>query len=346
MPCATHRRSPLSPGSPRRRWKGSPNPSSSSVSPTTTTRRRTASTTWRRGGRPTGSASPTGWRHGSRWSTDGSSTPATPRTPAGCMGATTVRLGLGDATFTAVGLDDLRQPVEISGAVAAFVQTVGGRTAVPGAPPREAPALRPAPGAGGVDDAHAQPAGRRVGLLRGGGSVAVPPPLDLRRRRRLVGQGRRGRLPGLVPRRAGSPHARGATRTRRRWSPRSRRRWNASCPPRSCARAPSRTLRSLKTDATLTTQGDGGRRAVPAARRRAGRRGRRRRWWPRSAPARWWASGPSWRADGAPRPCGRSPRCGWRWPAATRSSAEARWPSCDRGHRREEAAGAAVDLGS
>jgi Cyclic nucleotide-binding domain len=49
----------------------------------------------------------------------------------GTMGATTVRLGLGDATFTAAGLEDLRRPVEINGAAAVFVQTAGGRTAVP-----------------------------------------------------------------------------------------------------------------------------------------------------------------------------------------------------------------------
>ena len=59
---------------------------------------------------PTGSASPTSWRAGSRWSTARSSTPATPRNPAGSMGATTVRLGAGDATFAAVGLDDIRKP--------------------------------------------------------------------------------------------------------------------------------------------------------------------------------------------------------------------------------------------
>ena len=51
----------------------------------------------------------------------------------GSMGATTVRLGLGDATFAAVGLSDLRQPVEIDddGTVARFIQTAGGRTAIP-----------------------------------------------------------------------------------------------------------------------------------------------------------------------------------------------------------------------
>jgi Cyclic nucleotide-binding domain len=49
----------------------------------------------------------------------------------GTMGATTVRFGLGDATFAAVGLDDIRQPVQIEGDTARFVQTTGGRTAVP-----------------------------------------------------------------------------------------------------------------------------------------------------------------------------------------------------------------------
>ena len=51
----------------------------------------------------------------------------------GSMGATTVRLGRGDATFAAVGLSDLRQPAEIDadGSVARFGQTAGGRTAIP-----------------------------------------------------------------------------------------------------------------------------------------------------------------------------------------------------------------------
>jgi hypothetical protein len=51
----------------------------------------------------------------------------------GSMGATTVRLGLGDATFAAVGLADLRQPVEIDNdeTAARFVHTAGGRTAIP-----------------------------------------------------------------------------------------------------------------------------------------------------------------------------------------------------------------------
>src|SRR5579862_4087803 len=50
---------------------------------------------------------------------------------AGLMGATTVRLGPGDATFAAVGLDDIRQPPEAVEGGMRFVQTVGGRTAVP-----------------------------------------------------------------------------------------------------------------------------------------------------------------------------------------------------------------------
>jgi hypothetical protein len=50
---------------------------------------------------------------------------------AGMMGATTVRFGLGDATFAAVGLDDIQRPVEIDGDSARFVQIAGGRTAVP-----------------------------------------------------------------------------------------------------------------------------------------------------------------------------------------------------------------------
>ncbi len=52
-------------------------------------------------------------------------------TGSGMMGATTVRLGVGDATFAAAGLDDLRHPLDITETRARFVQTAGGRTAVP-----------------------------------------------------------------------------------------------------------------------------------------------------------------------------------------------------------------------
>jgi hypothetical protein len=48
----------------------------------------------------------------------------------GVMGSTTVRLGVA-ATFAAVGLDDIQQPVQIADGRATFVQTAGGRTAVP-----------------------------------------------------------------------------------------------------------------------------------------------------------------------------------------------------------------------
>jgi hypothetical protein len=48
----------------------------------------------------------------------------------GVMGSTTVRLGVA-ATFAAVGLDDIQHPVEIADGQARFVQTTGGRTAVP-----------------------------------------------------------------------------------------------------------------------------------------------------------------------------------------------------------------------
>lgn len=50
----------------------------------------------------------------------------------GClMGATTLGLGVGRATFAAVAFDDIRQPVELTDTSARFVQTVGGHTAVP-----------------------------------------------------------------------------------------------------------------------------------------------------------------------------------------------------------------------
>jgi hypothetical protein len=50
----------------------------------------------------------------------------------GClMGATTLGLGVGRATFAAVAFDDIRHPVELTATSARFVQTVGGHTAVP-----------------------------------------------------------------------------------------------------------------------------------------------------------------------------------------------------------------------
>ena len=49
----------------------------------------------------------------------------------GVMGSTTVRLGVGEATFAAIGLDDIQQPADVTGERARFVQTAGGRTAVP-----------------------------------------------------------------------------------------------------------------------------------------------------------------------------------------------------------------------
>jgi hypothetical protein len=50
----------------------------------------------------------------------------------GClMGATTLGLGVGRATFAAVAFDDIRHPVELTETSARFVQTVGGHTAVP-----------------------------------------------------------------------------------------------------------------------------------------------------------------------------------------------------------------------
>jgi hypothetical protein len=47
------------------------------------------------------------------------------------MGATTLGLGIGRATFAAVAFDDIRHPVELTATSARFVQTVGGHTAVP-----------------------------------------------------------------------------------------------------------------------------------------------------------------------------------------------------------------------
>jgi hypothetical protein len=49
----------------------------------------------------------------------------------GLMGSTTVRVGRRDATFAALGLPDLQREAEISATEARFVQTTGGRTALP-----------------------------------------------------------------------------------------------------------------------------------------------------------------------------------------------------------------------
>ena len=50
----------------------------------------------------------------------------------GCvMGATTVRVGPLDATFAAVGMPDLRPEPVVGGGSVTFVQTAGGRTALP-----------------------------------------------------------------------------------------------------------------------------------------------------------------------------------------------------------------------
>jgi len=50
----------------------------------------------------------------------------------GCvMGSTTVAMGPKEATFAAVSFPEIKQPVEITGDRARFVQTVGGHTALP-----------------------------------------------------------------------------------------------------------------------------------------------------------------------------------------------------------------------
>jgi hypothetical protein len=49
----------------------------------------------------------------------------------GMMGSTTVRLGPGAATFAAVGLPDVQREPEVRGTSVRFVQTTGGRPALP-----------------------------------------------------------------------------------------------------------------------------------------------------------------------------------------------------------------------
>ena len=49
----------------------------------------------------------------------------------GSMGATTVAVGGRQASFAAVGFDDIQRDIELTDTSATFIQTVGGRTAVP-----------------------------------------------------------------------------------------------------------------------------------------------------------------------------------------------------------------------
>jgi Cyclic nucleotide-binding domain len=49
----------------------------------------------------------------------------------GSMGATTIAVGSRQASFAAVGFDDIKRDIELTDTSAKFIQTVGGRTAVP-----------------------------------------------------------------------------------------------------------------------------------------------------------------------------------------------------------------------
>ena len=221
----------------------------------------------------------------------------------GVMGATTVRLGLGDATFAAVGLEDLQRPAELDGATARFVQTTGGRTAIPAPrhikrPPffrLQAPlvwttlalTLR-ADGSAHFEVSGASPFPRhwvydaddvlaaKVGVadFRGWyhGQAGASHPV-----------GRRGY--------AGTGHG-GRDRTR-----------TGAVEPHHAVRCQTcDTSAEAGPHPHRTGRRRGG--AVSAARRRAGGGGRRARWWPRSGRARLWANGPRWRVVYAPRRCG------------------------------------------
>ncbi len=300
----TSHRSRRSRGSPPKPSSGSPSPSSSWASRTTTTRPPTRSTISRPGAPPTGSASPTTWR---RWIevADGQIVDAGYADDShGSMGATTVRLGRATPPSPPWASTTSASPRSGSTGGMRFVQTVGGRTAVPAPRHVKRPPFVRLQAPRGVDHAGPHPASRRLGVVRGGRSVAVPTSLDLRRRRRPGRQGRAGRLQGLVPRRPGPPHAlgrRGHPGAGHRGGDRARAR---AVRPRSCASGAKPRSFTLKPGALLTDPGRAGDGAVPAARRRAGGGGRRRAGGRGRSRARSWASGPCSKAADAPRPCG------------------------------------------
>ncbi len=118
----------------------------------------------------------------------------------GCsMGSTTIAVGSKQATFAAVAFPDICRPVEIDGDSARFVQTVGGRTALPRAASGQPSTVRRVPGPVGLDHPRAHDPGRRHHRTRARRSQPVPAALGLRRRRSARRQsGSRG-LQGLVP---------------------------------------------------------------------------------------------------------------------------------------------------
>ncbi len=190
-----------------------------------------------------------------------------------------------------------QEPPEITDTEVRFVQTAGGRTGAAGAAAGEPPAVRAVQRADRVDDARAHDPRRRHVDVRGGGREHVPPPLDLRRRRRAHGQGRPHRLQGLV-----APLVREAHAVGRRDSPA-----YVTAVESALERQLSTTImrggakpeiRTVKEGKALVEQGARGHRPVPPPQRRASSvRGRRRaggRARPRRRPRR--AGGPRGRA--------------------------------------------------
>ena len=143
-------------------------------------------------------------------------------TGGGLMGSTTVRLAKLRATFEPVALADIQQEPELSDTERPLRADHRRPHRPPGAPARQAPAVRAVPRPDGLDHARAHHPRRRHVELRGRRRQQVPAPLGVRQRRRDHGQGRPRQLQGLVPATRSGSTRRGATRTRRRSSPRSR----------------------------------------------------------------------------------------------------------------------------
>ena len=122
------------------------------------------------------------------------------------MGSTTVRLGK-QATFQAVGFPELQRDPDVTPTSVRFVQTAGGRPAIPAPRRVRHPTVRAAQGPDRVDDAGPHDQHRRLGALRLGGREPVPPALGLRRRRQARPEGRTHRLQGVVPARVREAHA-------------------------------------------------------------------------------------------------------------------------------------------
>ncbi len=226
----------------------------------------------------------------------------------GVMGATTVRLGLGDATFAAVGLrrpaNGLNRCRQSVPPPASCKLPAGGRRYPAPRHIKRPPFFRlQAPVVWTTLALTLR--GRRIGpRSRCRGASPFPSALGLRRRPRAGGQGRRGRLPGVVSRRAGASHPLGRRghagpghggrdRTRTGAVGPDHAIWRQTCDPRAEAGGhPHRTGRRRGASFICCST------VCWRSRSTA-------RWWPRSGRARSWANGPRSRVVDAARRSGR-----------------------------------------